>query len=229
MLNRSKSLLNSINLDGAAVSFSNTVKNLGVTFDESLLFKDHINSIFRSSFCTLKNLKTIRSHFDRLSFETIVHAFVTTRLDYCNSLYSGVHSIILRPLSLIQNFAARLIFRRGKFSHVTPLLIELHWLPVPYRIDFKILLFTYKAINSIGPSYLSNLITLRPHLRHLRSNSAPLLDIPRFRSARFGNRAFSLCAPKLWNSLPNTLRSISTLSTFKSQLKTYLFKKAFNL
>ena len=200
---------------------------MGVLFDESLLFKDHISAIFRSSFLYLKNLKTLRSHFDKKSFEVIVHAFVTSRLDYCNSLFSGLPSSTLRPLTLIQNFAARLIMRRGKFSSATPLLKELHWLPIPYRIRFKVLLLTYKALHSLGPSYLTSLLNPRPMVRSLRSNNHLLLQVPRSRSVRFGDCSFSVYAPKLWNSLPLCIRLANSVSSFKSLLKTHLFGKAF--
>ena len=167
---RCKSELQSLKLDNTDVPFSNKVRNLGVTFDESLHFKDHISSVFKATFLQLRNLKHIRAHFNRQSFEVLVSAFITSRLDYCNSLLSGLPSSTLRPLSLIQNFAARLIFRQGKFSHVTPLLKELHWLPIPYRIDFKILMLTYKALHSLAPSYLTSLLSPRTCTRTFRSS-----------------------------------------------------------
>ena len=215
-------------LDNTDVPFSNKVRNLGVTFDESLHFKDHISSVFKATFLQLRNLKHIRAHFNRQSFEVLVSAFITSRLDYCNSLLSGLPSSTLRPLSLIQNFAARLIFRQGKFSHVTPLLKELHWLPIPYRIDFKILMLTYKALHSLAPSYLTSLLSPRTCTRTLRSSDCLVLTVPRSHTSSFGDRAFSVYAPRLWNTLPKSLRSAPTLSSFKSLLKTYLFRKAFS-
>ena len=226
---RCKSQLNSLNIDNVNLEFAPKARNLGVLFDESLSFKEHISSVFRSSFLYLKNLKTIRSHFTRKSFEIIVHAFVTSRLDYCNSLFSGLPSSTLRPLNLIQNFAARLILRKGKFTSATPLLRELHWLPTTYRIQFKVLLITYKALRSAAPTYLSSILSLRPNVRSLRSNNHYLLHVPRSRSVRFGDCSFSVYAPKLWNSLPLNLRLATSVSSFKSLLKTYLFGKAFGL
>ena len=226
---RCKSQLNSLDVDNVNLEFSSKAKNLGVLFDESLLFKEHIATIFRSSFLYLKNLKTIRSHFNRKNFEVIVHAFVTSRLDYCNSLFTGLPSSTLRPLTLLQNFAARLILRKSKFSSATPLLRELHWLPITYRIQFKVLLLTYKTLQSDGPSYLSSLLNPLPIVRSLRSNSGALLHVPRSRSVRFGDCSFSVFAPKLWNSLPLNIRTANSVTSFKSLLKTYLFRRAFEL
>ena len=114
-----------------------------------------------------------------------------------------------------------------KCEHITPLLFELHWLPVKQRIIFKILLFTYKIVNGIAPAYLSDLIQSYRPARALRSADKFLLCQPKHRLQTYGARSFSVCAPKMWNELPIDIRKASSVSSFKSKLKTYLFCIAF--
>ena len=165
------------------------------------------------------------------STETLIHAFISSRLDYCNSLFYNIPAYQLQKLQRIQNAAARLILQESKFCHITPLFMTLHWLPVKYRIQFKILLLTFKAINLLAPSYICDLVTVKkPSNYNLRSNNSLVLDLPKVKSlATLGDRSFSFAAPKLWNKLPNYIRSSASITTFKSQLKTYLFGVAFGL
>ena len=228
LVKKSKSLFPSLTLGGNTIIFSDCVRNLGVVFDEHLSFKPHIRNVSKSSLCFLRNFSRIRSHFDRQSLETAVHAFITSRLDYCNSLLVNLPFSSLRPLQLVQNYAARLLLRRPRFSPSKPLLHELHWLPVRSRTHFKILLFTFKALNNKAPSYLSSALSPRHVPRALRSSHAPLLNIPRSSLCSMGDCSFSICAPKLWNALPAEIRSSPSLTTFKRLLKTHLFNIAFS-
>ena len=134
--------------------------------------------------------------------ETLIHAFVTSRLDYCNALFSGLPSSTTSRLQLVQNAAARVLTRTKTFEHISPILASLHWLPVHVRADFKILLLTCKALHGLAPTYLSEL--LRPFIpaRSLRSMHSGLLSIPEVWKKSAGHRAFAFCAPTLWNNLP---------------------------
>ena len=155
-----------------------------------------------------------------------IHAFVTSRIDYCNSLLFGLSNSELAKLQRVQNVAARLLTSTRKYDHITPVLRELHWLPVRYRIHFKILrLLTFRAIHGMVPHYISNLINVRqPSSYSLRSRASIVLLFPKGKMlSTSGDRSFSTAAPKLWNALPAELRSISSLSTFKSCLKTHIF------
>ena len=115
---------------------------------------------------------------------------------------------------------------RGRRS--SPVLSSLHWLPVSFRIDFKILLFVFKSLNGLAPTYLSELLCLHNPNRTLRSNNQLSLEIPRTRYKHRGDRVFSVNGPRLWNKLPADLRAIRDFGLFKSQIKTRLFKLAFN-
>ncbi len=156
-----------------------------------------------------------------------MHAFVSSRLDYCNSLYVGINQSSLSRLQIVQNAAARLLTGSRKRDHITRILSSLHWLPVRYRIDFKILLFVFKSLNGLAPPYLSDLLQSYSPSRSLRSADQKLLTVPWAKRKLWGDGAFSVMAPRLWNSLPLNIRTASTLGSFKSLLKTHLFSLAF--
>ena len=120
----------------------------------------------------------IRKFLSAEHTKILVNAFVTSRLDNCNSLLYGLPSGLLHKLQLVQNCAARLILGGGEYDHITPLLRELHWLPVEHRINFKLLLITFKALNNLAPSYISNLLHLYTPNRLLRSSSKFQLQVP---------------------------------------------------
>ena len=129
------------------------------------------------------------------------------------------------------NASARLVYCAPKYCHVTPLLRELHWLPVHLRVDFKILLVTFKILHGVAPSYLKDLVSVLPDSRYqLRpNNNGILLERPRLRTKKtLGDRVLSMAAPFLWNSLPLPIRQETSIDSFKRSVKTYLFKKAFS-
>ena len=126
-----------------------------------------------------------------------------------------------------QNAAARLISLSRRHEHITPILLNLHWLPICCHIVFKILLITYKALNNLAPSYIRDLLTPYIPSRQLRASSKNLLVIPHFNLKTYGARSFSVAAPTLWNTLPSDIMNSSSMSDFKNKLKTFLFKKAF--
>lgn len=157
----------------------------------------------------------------------LTHAFVTSRLDYCNSLLNGISKLLINRLQHVFNSAARIVSRSKMCNHITPILKSLHWLPVSQRCAFKTALLTFKAIHGQAPSYISELIKYRSSFRDLRSINDILLEVPRSKSS-IGSRAFAVSAPLLWNSLPYDIRTSISLASFKSKLKTYLFSAAFS-
>ena len=152
--------------------------------------------------------------------------FITSRLDYCNSLLNGLPKYQLSKLQRVMNASARLVYWAPKTCHITPLLRELHWLPVCYRIEYKIILLTFKVLHGMAPDHLRHLITVLPPSRYnLRRND----DFPKIRTKKtLADRSFSCAAPRLWNLLLTTIRSTSSLDIFKIRLKTFLFNRAFN-
>ena len=113
-------------------------------------------------------------------------------------------------------------------EHITPVLASLHWLPVVFRIDFKILLLVYKARNGLAPSYLSDCLFKYEPNRILRSSSAELLDVPTMSYQKYGKAAFCFYGPTIWNKLPVHLRRAPSVDSFKAQLKTHLYTLAFS-
>ena len=136
----------------------------------------------------------------------------------------------MQKLQRVMNASARLIFCAPKHCHITPLLQQLHWLSIRLRIEFKILLITFKVLQGSTAKYLSNLISVLPLSRYdlRRNNKGILLSAPkRLTKVTMGDRSFMAAAPRLWNSLPVSIRSACTTSDFKQKLKTFLFSKAF--
>uniref|UniRef100_A0A674PEA0 Reverse transcriptase domain-containing protein n=1 Tax=Takifugu rubripes TaxID=31033 RepID=A0A674PEA0_TAKRU len=216
-----------ITLDGISLTSSLSVRNLGVTFDQNLSFNSHIKLVSRSVFFHLRNITKIRKLLTGHDAEKLIHAFVTSRLDYCNSLLSGCPNNCLRSPQLIQNAAARVLTGIDKRDHITPVMASLHWLPVKFRIIFKTLLLTYKVLRGLAPSYLEELVIPYHPNRLLRSQNAGPRVVPRVSRSRMGGRAFSYQAPLLWNQLPVQVREADSIATFKIRLKTYLFEKAY--
>ena len=134
---------------------------LGTWLDSTLSMNSHVDNTCSNAFYYLYNIRRIRNYLFRRSTETLIHAFVSSRVDYCNSLLYSQPAYQLNKLQRVQNAAARLIFLESKYCYVRLLLYNLHWLPVKFRIDFKILLLTYKAINGVSPFYLQELISLK--------------------------------------------------------------------
>ena len=143
------------------------------------------------------------------------------RINYCWTRKKPPIRSALVPSSRITespDAAARLMFQESRFCHITPLLKSLHWLPVKYRIVFKIVLITFKAIHGLASAYISELISVRNTRRYdFRSNDGLLTTL--------GDRSFHAAAPKLWNDLPGSIRNSQSLNKFKKAIKTVLFAK----
>ena len=220
--------IDSITIGKTDINKSNVVKNLGVKLDSSLSMEAHVNNICQSANFQLRNIGKIRHLIDDDTCKLLVNSLITSRLDYCNSLLNGVNNYTIELLQKVQNKAARVITRSRKHEHITPVLKTLHWLPIKARIEYKILLITYKAINGLAPNYISSLLELYRPKRTLRSASYILLEIPKSKS-KFSEKAFSIVAPRLWNGLSERTRLAKSINSFKAHLKTELFRRAFNL
>ncbi len=212
----------SISVGEDTIFISETARNLGVTFDSGMTMQSHINSVTKSGYYHLRNISRIRKCLTKEACVTLVHAFISSRLDYCNTLLAGVPDCHLNKLQVLQNSAARLVTFTRKFDHITPILHDLHWLPVEERIKFKILLLTYKALNGKAPKYISQMLSFKDTRNTRYMQSVPLY-VPKVRCPTFGGRSFSYKAPTLWNGLPLSIRSAESIDSFKTKLKTHLF------
>ena len=217
-----------VDLGSLAQVVKPVVTDLGFKVDSQLKLDNQIKYVVKSSFFQLRQLAKIKQILSRQLFENVIHAFISTRLDYCNALYVGVGASSIARLQIVQNAAARLLTGTRKYEHITPILASLHWLPIHFRVHFKIILFVFKSLNGLAPPYLTELLHPYAPTRSLRSADQLLLRVPKTKRKLRGDRAFAVAAPKLWNDLPLHIRQASTLSVFKSLLKTHLFSLAFN-
>ena len=186
--------------------------------------KQHISSLCRTTFLALRRIASIRPFLSNSSTEKLVVSMITSGLGYCNAAFAGVADEQTARIQKIQNNATRLILNKSKRDHVTPLLKELHWLPVKYRIQYKL---AFRHFDGTLPPYLSSSLCTYQPSRSLRSSTERLLKIPKTNLKTFGERSFGHIAPTVWTSLPADLRASPSLPTFKANLKTYLFRQAF--
>jgi hypothetical protein len=129
---------------------------------------------------------------------------------------------------MVQNTAARVLCRLRKFDHISDTLKQLHWLPVEYRIKYKIGILTFKALHGQAPRYITDMLSVKHTSHALRSHDTITLVVTRTRCKTLGDRAFCVAAPVLWNALPPSIRTIQYINSFKRKLKTHYFKSAYS-
>ena len=204
---------------------------MGVIFDSDFTFSNHVVSVCRSCFVGLRDLRRIRRHLNK---STVANALVSSKLDYCNSLFRSLSVRDMKRLQGVQNALARIVSRSSKFSHITPVLKSLHWLPIKQRIIFKTATIIFKYLHSHMPYYFSPYLiryTCRANTR--RGNPDNLyLQVPMYKTSvnkskvHFQN-SLSYDGPILWNTLPHDVRSCPTLSSFTRKLKSHSFQDAY--
>ena len=212
------------------VKISSDVKCLGIFFDQQLRFDRHISSITQSSFLFIKSLYRIRDCLDDDTIAKIIQACIFSRLDYCNGILNKCGMVRLQRLQRIQNSCARLIKRLPRHSDTSLVRKDLHWLPIKFRISYKICCFAHKRIYGVLPDYLMTLLSIRTPPAdsvRLRSYCAPTLIQPVAKST-ISSSGFKFSAPFHWNALPASIRSLDNYNTFRKQLKTHFFTLAFN-
>ena len=215
-------VLGGLKIGGSEIFPSSTARNIGVTFDDTLSMKNHIDAVCKSCFIQLRYLVKIRKFIPQRYLESLVHAFVTSRLDYGNALLIGVPACHLQKLQRVQNVAARVVAGCDRYTPSSQILRNLHWLPIAERIKFKINITTFKCLQETAPTYLQDLIKRYSPIRTLRSAEQNLVEVVGAKT-RYGKRAYSLAAPVEWNALPQECRNCTSLADFKRRLKTYLF------
>ena len=216
----------SITIGNAQIPIKQSVKNLGFTLDCHLTMNAHVSNIVRTCYFELHRLASIRRFLKSTATATLVSAFVLSRTDYCKSLLFGSTRDVTSHLQQIQNYVARVILHLPKSSNITIHLKSLHWLPVKVRSTYKISCLCYHCHSSTAPSYVTDMLHKKPsHTRITCSSSytTPLLNRPAHSKATLGDRSFYFASSSVWNSIPNDVRWVPSLSSFKSRLKTYLF------
>ena len=220
---------NAIRLGDVDIISSAAVKNLGVIFDNEMTLTSHANAVVKMCFYQLRQLRTIRRFISVDAAKTLVNSFIASRVDYCNSLFHGATKVLFDKLQSVMNAAARLITGQRKFDHISDTLRDLHWLRVPQRVAYKVATISRRCLLGLYPEYLSSSLISVSSLQgrsHLRSANQGLLAVPRTRTTRISERSFRLSGPRVWNSIPQSLRSIDLADAkFASDLKTYLFSQ----
>jgi len=217
-----------ISVSDANITPSTTVRSLGVQLDGSLTLRSHVSSVVSSCFYQLKQLGRVQKSISRDNMKTLLHAFVSSRLDYCNSLLAGQPTCLLDRLQVVQNAAARMYAGLSRCRSVTEVLRDdLHWLMIPYRITYKLCTMAYRCLHGTAPEYLTNycvrLSDQASRTSRNRSATSGNLFVPRTRLKTYGQRTFATSGPSAWNSLPVVLKTENSFPVFKSKLKTHLF------
>jgi len=202
-----------------------TARNLGVVFDGQLSMSEQVASVCKSGYYQLRQLRPLTKCMSEYSIQTLIHAFITSRLDYCNALYCGISDGLMTRLQSVQNAAARLVTGTGRREHITPVLRQLHWLPVRRRVQYKLATLVYRCLTGTAPAYLTEECRLTTNVvsRSLRSGDCRTCAVRRSHN-KFGDRCFAAAGPSIWNSLPLELKQPDlNYDRFRRLLKTNLF------
>ena len=223
----------SITIGDTVVDCSSQVKDLGVIFDRVLSLRQHVSYTSRACRFHLRSISRIRKYIPQDISIVLIKSLVMSRLDYSNGLLYGLPKCTVSGLQAVQNSAARIVTQERLRDHdsMSRALMELHWLPVDKRIEYKLLLYTYKALHGLAPGYLCKLVVPYEPRRVLRSAESNLLTVPPGKPGKYGSRSFVRASANLWNSLRGEraawLKNSPTVESFKVNLKTYLFCERF--
>lgn len=226
-LNLPDNFPNTVLIGETQVAFTEKAKNLGVYFDSQLSMSHHVNQLCKSLHFEIRRIGHLANVLSLESLKTLTSAYIFSRIDYCNSLFFALPNVLIKKLQRIQNHAARVILRKKKRDHITPMFVSLHWLPIEKRSLYKIATLCFKCKNGTAPHYLLDLIEDYTPSRQVRSQSKCLFTVPPKKGrTKLSERSFRHAAPHVWNSLPISLRQKHDKSedAFRSSLKTYLFQ-----
>ena len=218
-----------VSVNGVSVPPVTSVRDLGIYIDADLVMRTHVQRTVSRCFAALRQLRQIRRCVSADTLRTLVVSLVLSRLDYGNSVLTGLPANLVCRLQSVLNASARLIFNLRRYDSVTDALASLHWLRVPQRVQFKVAVLTYKTLHGTGPQYLGPLVRVAdlPGRQALRSAGTSRLVVPPVRLATVGSRSFSAAGPRVWNSLPGHVTAAATLATFRRLLKTHLFEQSY--
>ena len=194
-----------------------------------LTMNAHVTIIARTFYLELCRLASILGYLTSTATATLVSAFVLSRIDYCRSLLFGSTHDVTSNLQRTQNYAARVILCLPKSSNITTHIRSLHWLLIKERSTYKIAWLCYHCHSSTAPSHVSDMLKKKPshtHNAHSSSYTMPLLNRTTHSKATLSDRSFSLASSSVWHSFQNDVRCTPSLSTFRSRLKTYMFRSA---
>ena len=223
----------SIRVGADRVDRTAKVKLLGVWLDEHLSFEHHIMQKCKNAMLSIYKIRNLRRYLSLDACQVLIHSLVFSYLDYCNSLLYGLPECVVRKLQRVQNIAAKLVLNLGKSDSPRLAMFRLHWLPIRFRLDYKIALLVYKCYKGKAPKYLCELLKIEQRTeisRRLRSHqdNSVLYKIPFTKAKTFADRSFGVAGPRIWNGLPIDVREAGTVDSFKTKLKTFLFWKCYS-
>ena len=201
------------------IRFVDSAKNLGVILDGVLSFENQVNKVVKSCFATIRKLSQVKGFLSKDDLQQLACSLVFSQLDYCNSLYYGIHSKLLQKLQHVQNCAARLVLKRRIPSGcMDKTLKDLHWLKVKFRCIYKLLLIVHNGLHGNAPNEIISMLQY--------ADSSRTMNLRETKTAnRYGDRAFSHVSGKLWNLLPRKIRDVHNTLDFKKALKTFLMSR----
>jgi exonuclease III len=211
-------IIKGVLFEDQCIRFSEFVKNVGVWIDKNLTLDKHVNNIVSHCYKILKDIGSIKKSLQKEDLEKLVHAAISSRLDYCNGLLMNVGQELLRKLQKLQNTAARLVLGKRRRDSARQALRVLHWLNVESRIVFKTILLVFKVIRGT----CSDNLKLQFKQFNRRPGDFLLLETPNYKT-KHGKRLFDYNGSRLWNALPYELRMEEDVVLFKKGLKTLLF------
>ena len=192
----------------------------------------HIRQKCKNAMLSIYKTRNLRRYLSMEACQVFIHSLVFSHLDYCNSLLYGLPECVIGKLQQVQNIAAKLLFNLGKQDSPWLAMFKLHWLPIRFRLDYKLALLMFKCHKGETPKYLGDLVSIDERTgisRSLRSyqEDVSIYRIPFTKSKTFADRSFSVARPRIWNGLPVDLWQSGTADSFKVKLKTYLFCKCY--
>ena len=211
------------------IPFSKAARNLGVLFDSQLALKEEVNKYRHLAYLETRRVGSVRRYLSSEDTKILVSSLLLSRLDYRNALLAGSPQVLLDKIQTASNCSAGLIFKAPKSAHITPLLYDLHWLPISSLIQYKIALISFNVVSAPAPPYLSELFRLYSP-RSLRSASdTRIFRVPRMGRRTLWERSSQYIGPVIWTSFPLSLsgRNSSSLTSSNSKLKTHLFSSAY--
>lgn len=208
----------SLSILGESLRPTISASDLGVTLDSHLTYDDHITKTISSCMAKLCQIYRVKDSFDRDTLILIIQSLVMSKLYYCSTVWANTSSTNIKKLQLVQNFAARIITNTRKHDHITPTLKELKWLPVKKHLIYRDIIMTFKCLNGMTPSYLSDEFSQRTSIHEHATRRCNTLNVPYFKTCS-GQRSFKYRAVKLWNELDENLKKIRNFNSFKRHLK----------
>ena len=213
-----------INFNGFPIEKSVKVKNLGVYFDQFMLFDSHIDELSRKVNGTLIYLNRIKDRFDGEMRGMVVQSLAISIIQYCLKIWGSTSKQQLQRIQRLQNFAAKVIDGKArKYDHVTPILSNLQWLTIKQKINYDLCVMVFRILNNIMPPWLFNFITVGD-MRTRQTRFDNDLFISRA-NTNLGSRSFSIQGPSAWNKLPNSLKETTNINSFKKGLKKHLLSE----